>query len=176
MVFKAWLAVTFVFVLVLLVDKVYKADALTKAMLALWYDLAVITLGIIWFMVNSGKDVLAIYVAVNILLIFCFVVLGRIHRADVKSNIFAALIVLLLDGIDLWCAWSTDDPMRAMNEALAITRFLLLAGSAALLVWRIALLVRTRTPKEDKGDAAVKVSHLTKQTREHKSKNARSKR
>ena len=60
-IFTAWLAVTFVFVLVLLVGKVYKADALTKAMLALWYDLEVITLGIIWFMVNSGKDVLAAY-------------------------------------------------------------------------------------------------------------------
>ena len=175
-IFEAWLAVTFVFVLVLLVGKAYRADTLTKAMLALWYDLAVITLGIIWLLINSGKDGLAIYVVVNVLLVLCFVVLGRIHRADVKSNVFAALIVLLLDGIDLWCALSIDDPLTAADEALGITRFLLLAGSAALLVWRIALLVRARTPTEDKGDATVEVSHLTKQSRAHTSQGKRSKR
>ena len=152
MILKVWLAVTLFFVVVLLASKAYRADISTKAMLALWYGMAIVTLWVIWFSASRGKDGLSLFAFVNILVICAFVALGRIYRADVLSNIQAALLVLLLDGIDLWCAWRINDPMAAMNEALAILRLLLLAGSTALLVWRIASLMGKRTPKDDKDE------------------------
>ncbi|MBQ9006448.1 MAG: hypothetical protein IJ092_08750 [Atopobiaceae bacterium] len=147
MVFKVWLAVTLVFVIVLLVFRVYRADVIAKAMFALWYGMAIATLWVIWFLASQGQEGLALFAVVNVLIVCAFVVLGRIYRADLTSNILAALLVLLLDGVDLWCAWRIHDPMAAMDEALAILRLLLLIGSAALLVWRIAVLVCRRTPK-----------------------------
>ena len=149
---KAWLAVTLFFVFVLLASRTHGASMHNKAMLALWYGLAIVTLWVAWFSASRGKYGLSLFVGINILLICAFVALGRIYRADTTSNIQAVLLVLLLDGIDLWCAWRIDDPMEAANEALAMLRLLIMAGWVALLVWRIAILVRARSSKDDKTD------------------------
>ena len=136
MVLKAWLAVTLFFVFVLLASRTHGASMHNKAMLALWYGLAIVTLWVAWFSASRGKYGLSLFV----------------YRADTTSNIQAVLLVLLLDGIDLWCAWRIDDPMEAANEALAILRLLIMAGWVALLVWRIAILVGARSSKDDKTD------------------------